>query len=151
MNLRGQTAGFAETELRVDHQHVLRAGDHGGVHIVSVHASAGVNLQLELRLCAGSSRERDGGEKYLGFHFPHLMLRKFVRRVKAVGDDTLKFERIRHYTNEVLERSVIARVLACCVAAPLLCSGQQPRDVLDKYCVTCHSQELPTGGLSLEA
>jgi len=54
-----------------------------------------------------------------------------------------------------LSRSVIARVLACCAAFPLLCAGQQPRDLqerdlLDKYCVTCHSDELRTGGLSLE-
>ncbi len=34
--------------------------------------------------------------------------------------------------------------------SPFFCSGQQPRDVLDKYCVTCHSDELRTGGLSLQ-
>jgi hypothetical protein len=45
---------------------------------------------------------------------------------------------------------VIARVFAFCLAVPFLCIGQQPKDVLDKYCVTCHSDELRTGGLSLQ-
>jgi hypothetical protein len=42
------------------------------------------------------------------------------------------------------------RIFALGVALPVLCAGQQPKDVLDKYCVTCHSDELRTGGLSLE-
>ncbi len=55
-----------------------------------------------------------------------------------------------------LSSSVVARVLACCAALPFLCAGQQPRDLqerglLDKYCVTCHSDELRTGGVSLES
>ncbi len=35
-------------------------------------------------------------------------------------------------------------------ALPFLCAGQQERALLDKYCVTCHSDKLRTGGLSLQ-
>ena len=41
-------------------------------------------------------------------------------------------------------------VLGSCLALPLACAGQQEKAVLDKYCVTCHSDKLHTGGLSLQ-
>src|SRR5207253_501629 len=34
-------------------------------------------------------------------------------------------------------------------AAPVRLSAQQSRAFLDRYCVTCHSERLKTGGLSL--
>lgn len=37
-------------------------------------------------------------------------------------------------------------LLACCAL-----HGQQPRALLDQYCVTCHNQKLHTAGLSLES
>src|SRR5579871_3412175 len=49
-----------------------------------------------------------------------------------------------------MTRSVIRRVLGCCLGLPLACVGQQEKAVLDKYCVTCHSDKLRTGGLSLQ-
>jgi hypothetical protein len=38
----------------------------------------------------------------------------------------------------------------CFAAACAASSGPSPREVLDKYCVTCHNQRLKTGGLALD-
>ena len=43
-NLGGELVGFAQGELRVDDQHVLFAGDHGGVDVVAGLSVAGVDL-----------------------------------------------------------------------------------------------------------
>jgi Protein of unknown function (DUF1592)/Protein of unknown function (DUF1588)/Protein of unknown function (DUF1585)/Protein of unknown function (DUF1587)/Protein of unknown function (DUF1595)/Planctomycete cytochrome C len=48
----------------------------------------------------------------------------------------------------MLRRSVAAGLwLAVACAAS---TGVSPREVLDKYCVTCHNQRLKTGGLALD-
>jgi hypothetical protein len=36
---------FAQRKLRIDDEHVLFAGDHCRVHIVSIHSTSGVNGQ----------------------------------------------------------------------------------------------------------
>ncbi len=54
-DLGSQPMGLDETELRIDHQHVLLAGDHRGVHVVSVLPLPRVHFQIEL--CLGA----DGG------------------------------------------------------------------------------------------
>ncbi len=48
----------------------------------------------------------------------------------------------------MLRRSVFIGLsfVAACAAS----SGLSPREVLDKYCVTCHNQRLKTGGLALD-
>src|SRR5437868_7344413 len=38
---------------------------------------------------------------------------------------------------------------ALCLAAPAKLSAQQSKAFLDRYCATCHSERLKTGGLSL--
>ena len=40
-------------------------------------------------------------------------------------------------------------ILFSCALSPLL-SADQPRAVLDQYCVTCHNQKLKTAGLALD-
>jgi hypothetical protein len=70
--------------------------------------------------------------------------------VGAIERDGLNFGSYRHYTSEVLTKSVVSRVIACGLSVPFLCAAQQERALLDKYCVTCHSDKLRTGGLTLE-
>jgi hypothetical protein len=48
----------------------------------------------------------------------------------------------------MLRQSVVAGLwlAAACAAS----TGPSPREILDKYCVTCHNQRLKTGGLTLD-
>jgi Protein of unknown function (DUF1592)/Protein of unknown function (DUF1588)/Protein of unknown function (DUF1585)/Protein of unknown function (DUF1587)/Protein of unknown function (DUF1595)/Planctomycete cytochrome C len=48
----------------------------------------------------------------------------------------------------MLRKSVAAGLLF--VAACAASSNPSPREILDKYCVTCHNQRLKTGGLALD-
>ena len=55
-----------------------------------------------------------------------------------------------HSYNPMRRRSLI---YVCIVLAAYLDAGAQalsPREVLDKYCVTCHNQSLKTAGLMLD-
>src|SRR5580704_13411067 len=72
-DFRGQAMSFAQRELRVDDQHVLLARYHRGVDVVTVDASAGVYLYLELGLCANSGSERDRGKKRSCEHNEHYI------------------------------------------------------------------------------
>ena len=65
-NLRRQTMSLAETELRIDDQHILLARNHGGIHVVAIDAAAGVISQLELRLGTGCRGKREQDEKSSG-------------------------------------------------------------------------------------
>jgi uncharacterized protein DUF1592/uncharacterized protein DUF1588/uncharacterized protein DUF1587/uncharacterized protein DUF1585/uncharacterized protein DUF1595/cbb3-type cytochrome c oxidase subunit III len=65
-----------------------------------------------------------------------------------LGRPRLNSDAIGTILYEVPEKA-IPRLL-CFAAVPFLCMAQQPRELLDKYCVSCHSEELRTGGLSLE-
>ena len=65
-----------------------------------------------------------------------------------LGRPRLNSDAIGTILYEVPEKA-IPRLL-CFAAVPFLCAAQQPRELLDKYCVSCHSDELRTGGLSLE-
>jgi mono/diheme cytochrome c family protein len=70
---------------------------------------------------------------------------RFIKSVEAIDS-----RRASHYTCGVLFRTAAVLSLALS-AAPVWAQQRSPQaGLLDQYCVTCHSEKLRTGGLSLQ-